>query len=489
MLTKNYSIKTFLTLTILMIGFFTTKGQDVNSGLIGYWPFDDGSVDDVTGNGHNASFNSAVNVTGKWGDADGAYSFNGVDQYIEISNGVSDFVPTIETAPISISVWIKMDGTIDNGSTVFCISSSTDNYKYLWLNIGHHTQNLIKEVVTLQRGLNSTTASHQGGIQQNGSGDPDVWDGGWHHLVFISTGSAYQIYIDNVSYSPYFNLGSDDGEWGGSSFNTLDKIQIGSLRGNGAWFAGAIDDLRYYDRALSIADVNALYNMTQANVIEAPGNFTAIAMSSYQVDIQWEVVSGATNYILERSEDNLNFAQIAEIDPNETAYTDFELDESQTYYYRMRSTNGVLFSVWSTSNISTPEASSYWQPGINSLYYTLGNVGIGVVNPSDAKLEVDGTILAEELKVKDVNGGADFVFEEDYQLMSLIDLQAFINEHHHLPEVPSAASMTKEGLSVAEFNILLLQKIEELTLHLIQKEEELDDLKSRFELLEKRIDK
>lgn len=97
----------------------------------------------------------------------------------------------------------------------------------------------------------------------------------------------------------------------------------------------------------------------------------------------------------------------------------------------------------------------------------------------DAHLTVAGNINAKELKVK-VNAGADFVFEPEYQLPDLSFTEAFVKEHRRLPGIPSATEMQKQGLTVGEFQIKLLQKIEELTLHLIALKKDYDDLKRKI---------
>jgi hypothetical protein len=96
-----------------------------------------------------------------------------------------------------------------------------------------------------------------------------------------------------------------------------------------------------------------------------------------------------------------------------------------------------------------------------------GFVGIVTTNPSHM-LDVNGTARAEEVIVETT--GADFVFEDDYNLRSLDEVAQFIEEHGHLPEMPSADEMQAEGMRVGDMQTKLLQKIEELTLYIINQE-------------------
>ncbi len=96
------------------------------------------------------------------------------------------------------------------------------------------------------------------------------------------------------------------------------------------------------------------------------------------------------------------------------------------------------------------------------------NVGIGTTTP-DSKLTVKGTIHTQEVKV-DLNGSVapDYVFEKDYPLTSLEELKSYIDQNKHLPEIPSAAAMEENGINLKEMNLMLLKKVEELTLHMIE---------------------
>ncbi|MBB1644810.1 hypothetical protein [Sphingobacterium sp. UME9] len=101
-----------------------------------------------------------------------------------------------------------------------------------------------------------------------------------------------------------------------------------------------------------------------------------------------------------------------------------------------------------------------------------GNIGIGTMVPQ-AKLAVDGNILAKEIKVKTDITVPDYVFEPDYELNSLAYIADYVKTNKHLPEIPSAKEIKKDGLDLAEMNLLLLKKVEELTLHAIQQDKEI----------------
>lgn len=112
-------------------------------------------------------------------------------------------------------------------------------------------------------------------------------------------------------------------------------------------------------------------------------------------------------------------------------------------------------------------------PRLNILYN--GKIGIGKTQPQ-YKLDVDGIIHADEFII-DISSGADYVFEECYSLPTLKDVKRYIEENRHLPDVPSADEMQKNGVNMEEYTITLLQKVEELTLYTLRQEDKLNELK------------
>ncbi len=108
-----------------------------------------------------------------------------------------------------------------------------------------------------------------------------------------------------------------------------------------------------------------------------------------------------------------------------------------------------------------------------------GNVGIGLTPPLSPiyKLDVYGNIHACEIVVDNVYC-PDYVFEDDYNLLSLSELEQYIKTNKHLPEIPNAEEMKQNGTQLGEMNNLLLKKIEEMTLYIIELQKQVDDLKT-----------
>lgn len=112
------------------------------------------------------------------------------------------------------------------------------------------------------------------------------------------------------------------------------------------------------------------------------------------------------------------------------------------------------------------------------------NVGIGTSTPNAAyKLAVNGVIAATEIRVTQ-NALPDYVFEDSYPLASLEEVEAAIRRLGHLPGMPSAAEAAAEGVGIGEMQSLLLKKIEELTLYVIDLKKDNDALRARLDSTE-----
>jgi len=123
--------------------------------------------------------------------------------------------------------------------------------------------------------------------------------------------------------------------------------------------------------------------------------------------------------------------------------------------------------------------------GNQPLIFNAARVGIGTVNPQEA-LSVNGNIRAREIKVEASNW-PDYVFEKEYIIPTLKETKYYIEQYGHLPDMPSAHVVAKEGQNLGEIQAKLLKKVEELTLHLIRLEESNTEQKKRIDEQDKII--
>lgn len=167
------------------------------------------------------------------------------------------------------------------------------------------------------------------------------------------------------------------------------------------------------------------------------------------------------------------------------AYLDLRPSRSVNYhgsYFRIISDAVEEGNVWSLGSYINDAPTSL---NINTMKLSVSG-----------ELNVEGTITCKEqlkvvqvetdqLKAKnvtvDMNNAADYVFEDDYQLQSLKEVESYVKENKHLPGIPSASQMKEEGVNLSDMCNMLLEKVEELTLHLIRVEKENELLKAKFE--------
>jgi hypothetical protein len=186
-------------------------------------------------------------------------------------------------------------------------------------------------------------------------------------------------------------------------------------------------------------------------------------------------VAGGANMIL-----NHTSGKAVSLNAGTTGST-FRFDDSGTFKIQKQSKTDILAglgaSAVSVFNVEAAPANSF-----NLL--ASGFVGIGTQTPG-SMLAVNGTILATEAKVKADVTTPDYVFESDYSLRSLNDVEVFVRTNKHLPDMPSAADLAQNGITLGQMSMDLLKKVEELTLYMIDLKKENEALKARIEDLEK----
>lgn len=177
----------------------------------------------------------------------------------------------------------------------------------------------------------------------------------------------------------------------------------------------------------------------------------------------------------------------------------FSLIDGEEASLLLGRTNGAKYGEWGIEYNEHAGGLNFWKPaGSNNFgnYYMFindkGKVGIGV-NPSEMNtsteynLYVANGILTERVKaaLRSTSDWADYVFKPDYQLMNIMEVDAFIRQHGHLPGVPAAEEVKEQGIDMALMDAKLLEKIEELTLYVIELKKENEAIKAQLNSLKK----
>jgi hypothetical protein len=147
---------------------------------------------------------------------------------------------------------------------------------------------------------------------------------------------------------------------------------------------------------------------------------------------------------------------------------------------------GVAIPDFNTPNIydvSLSSSKNLYVTGTGNHIIKNGNVGIGTDTPKEM-LSVNGNIRAHQIKVETINW-PDYVFNDEYQLPSLVETEKFIKANKHLPEIPKADEVESTGVDLGEMNKILLKKIEELTLYMIDKDKRIQALEETVKGLKK----
>lgn len=120
----------------------------------------------------------------------------------------------------------------------------------------------------------------------------------------------------------------------------------------------------------------------------------------------------------------------------------------------------------------------------NSFNFRGGKIGINCKNDlDDYAVAINGGLISTRVTVRVYDNWPDFVFAPGHTMMSLAEIEKYVNENRHLPGIPSSEEMSEKGLDVAEMDAALLQKIEEMTLYIIEQQKQIDEQQKQIDEL------
>lgn len=344
---KKYLI-TLLVVCIPLVSFC----QVSNNGLVGYWPFN-GNANDESGKGNHGLPDGVQLTSDRYGTLNGAYEFDGIDDYIRIPHNAA---LNFGTGDFTICLWANFSDRHDYHRVITKYQSGNGWILY----------------------ANSAT------VLANVSGNNNIDGGGydvnvWNFYTIVRSSNQIRTYKNGIEVNSVNATANN--------VNVLSDLTIGNCEFCSGvynqYMKGKIDDIMIYNRALTSQEIVALFNDDPENPL-----------------------------------------------------------------------CGLIYC---------------------------GNEGIGIgtpIIPDGYKLSVKGKVIAEGVKVAIQSKWPDYVFNEGYSLKDLSELKQYIAEYRHLPDVPSESDVKGNGIDLGSMDALLLQKIEEMTLHLIQLDERLKKLEA-----------
>jgi len=281
-----------------------------------------------------------------------------------------------------------------------------------------------------------------------------------YELDIAGTLNATNILVNGTplenSSSPWTTTGSDisftTGDVDVATLNATEILLNGTTLVSSPWIVSG-NDLSYTSGNIGIGTAASGYALDVAGTINAT-NFLINGSPLSSGSSPWTTSGNDISY----ATGNVGIG---------TAASGYALDVAGTINATNFLVNGAPLS----------SGSSPWTTSGNDISYATGNVGIGTSNTQGYMFAVAGSMVAESVKVELEGNWPDFVFEKNYTLLSLKEVEAFINNNGHLPNVPSAEEIKNNGIDLGEMDATLLQKIEELTLHSIQQQKEIESLK------------
>jgi hypothetical protein len=341
----------------------------------------------------------------------------------------------------------KMDGTWTNGAAVTGVSAHSTGDVSLAIGLVGMQEHNGSGTLTHSRAIEALGRLNNGGNITNSSAF-------WGKLISAGTSTitnGYGVYIDdfpsNVTnkYGVYINDATARNYFAGNvGIGTTTPSEKLTLQGNMLLNGTSFPKIQLSNRLMMQVPMSADNNWTRSFVGQ---------------NVEW---NGTTS----------------KWSVNDQTFSDFSM---------IRFENGGTISFYNRvgtgtfPEMTTTELEAYKRMTID---YS-GNVGIGTTTPQ-SKLAVNGDIFSKKVKVTQT-GWADYVFNDDYPLLPLNMLEKYIQQHKHLPDVASATEVEKNGLDLGDNQVVLLKKIEELTLYIIELKKENERINEKMEKQQQEI--